>query len=197
MKMILLIFLFSSLLWSCASGGKRGDATHPGMPEAEERTHKSESQGKFENIQKEWSHVYRNEERGAGRLKILKDCNWETIEILNDFNWEISGWIGSIQSMGTLGNDISISISHEQEGFAVIYKTDGFSIRAESQPYDIVLYNEGDAVIFYGKVLYQERPLSGPRLRFEDSWTELERMQQPQFLVDFTQIIPKMPKTLR
>jgi len=132
-----------------------------------------------------------------GRAKILKDCNWETIEILNDFNWEIYGWIGSIQSMETLGNEVSISISHEQEGFEIIYKTDGFSIRAESQPYDIVLYNEGDAVIFYGKVLCQERPLSGPRLRFEDSWTELERMQQPEFLVDFTKIIPKVPKVLR
>jgi len=197
MKRVILISLCSSLLWSCASRSKHGDATNPGMPEAEERTHKSEFQGKFENIQKEWSHGYRNEDNDAGRLRALKDCNWETIEILNDFNWEISGWMGSIQSMETLGNEISISISHEQEGFAVIYKTDGFSIREGSQPYDIILYNEGDPVIFSGKVLYQNRPLRGHRLRFEDSRTESGRMQQPEFLVDFTQIIPKIPKTLR
>jgi len=71
MKRVILISLCSSLLGSCASGGKHGDATNAGMLEAEERTHKGESQGKFENIQKEWSHVYRDEEKDAGRLKIL------------------------------------------------------------------------------------------------------------------------------
>jgi len=194
MERVILISLCSSLLWSCASGGKNVDATNPGIPEAEERANKGEPQGKFEYTQKQWFNVYRNGENDAGRLKILKDCNWETIEILNDFNWEIYGWMGSIKSMETLGNDVSILISHEQEGFEVIYKTDGFSIREGSQPYDINLYNEGDTVTFYGKVLYQERPLRGHRLRFEDSWAESGRMQQPQFLVDFTKIIAKVPR---